>query len=767
MIQQRTIIMAQKLTLKSLANLAADVQGERKTPALKTLKCPTCGASLNAVNDSDAIDCVYCGNTVVPVKDSAPADAQGSSFSGTIRIEGIKTSASALAYMEEFFEEYDWASFASSDYLTVYAMDKLVSSVKVNSADDKNTWICAFNASYVPFMKKIEGCEKLLADIIEEYKKDDLDAYSKFDAYKRVTEKMASSKDSTVASLEKALANAEKYGADEAELSPLRASLDDLKKKGLYSLCQYDSIENIPEVKSFADEKNARIAEELREKGIDAAALYNEVKTLIQGRSYVRALRALSTLNGYLDSATIAKQLDKYYLIDDVLEVTGKLYYYKTSPKDGSLALHPEENGTIAKKPLIKRIGQIVTNYADLLYFIDKKNRLKKYDLANRTEEKVYDKKVFEKVIHVHNGKVYLLSYKGKALGESNDLIELNLATGETRSLLPNVKKVISMDGSRIAFISAPGKGKDSQPSRTCVLDVDSMKFIAIGTVNINLCGYVGDYAIYTRQAPNKLNLNLYAKSISTSDPEQIVEKNIYSFKDIMADKIFFYIGSSRNQTLISINADGSERKEYPLFVSDLLFEQAGWIYFIRRSGYNAVLCKSRVDGSAFTVIASDVDKFVSLKNGYLYYISTKNALVKVRMDGTNLTRLSEKVDKVLSVNENKLIYISYDDNGIKSIYADDFAGTGKKKLVYDIKTAKEYDDNTIYYITSDKIEGEAGKGLPFTDTLCRLFVDTNVCEELMEINSAAKKALGCLIGILVAAGLVLLAVLIITTLGI
>ena len=37
---------------------------------LKIMRCPTCGGSLKAENSTDAIVCVYCGNTVVPVAES-------------------------------------------------------------------------------------------------------------------------------------------------------------------------------------------------------------------------------------------------------------------------------------------------------------------------------------------------------------------------------------------------------------------------------------------------------------------------------------------------------------------------------------------------------------------------------------------------------------------------------------------------------------------------------------------------------------------------
>ena len=128
--------------------------------SLKAMKCPTCGATLKAKNNTEAITCVYCGNTVVPVAEATAAPQNNTAgFSGVVKVEGIKTSSSALAYIEQFFEEYDWEAFAYAQSLTVAEIDKLANSLKVSSADDKNTWFACFKAISIPFANKINGCK--------------------------------------------------------------------------------------------------------------------------------------------------------------------------------------------------------------------------------------------------------------------------------------------------------------------------------------------------------------------------------------------------------------------------------------------------------------------------------------------------------------------------------------------------------------------------------------------------------------------------------
>lgn len=68
--------------------------------SLKAMRCPSCGAALKVENATDAIVCIYCENRIVPVQEKPATVASESSISGgVVRVEGIKTASSALAYI--------------------------------------------------------------------------------------------------------------------------------------------------------------------------------------------------------------------------------------------------------------------------------------------------------------------------------------------------------------------------------------------------------------------------------------------------------------------------------------------------------------------------------------------------------------------------------------------------------------------------------------------------------------------------------------------
>ena len=708
--------------------------------ALKIMQCPTCGGSLKAENNTEVITCVYCGNSIVPVAEATQAvqkENVGGSFSGVLKVEGIKTSSSALAYMEQFFEDYDWEAFAYAQNFSVAEIDKLADSLKMSSADDKNTWLVCFKAIYVPYVHKVEGCKHVLDSVIKEYKKDNPDAYSKFDAYKRIAAMIVGAKNTIVEKLEKNVANAAKYGASPEEISQLNSDVEKVKK--LIDIEVFSSVESIPEIRTFIDEKNARIADELAAQGIDAKSEYARAKMLIIEKQYVEALNVLLSLNGYLDSPQLIEEIDKYFLISDVLEIEGKLYVFSGS---GLLKLYPVVNGRIAKKPLIKKIKKIISNHADVLYYLNKKNKLKKYNLSTNTEEKIYKKKVFDKSIFAYDRRIFILANpKGDYDSQDNNLIELDLITGAVKTILNNVGSVISFTNGKLVYNAYNGF--------TNIFNVDTLEVTEIRAKNVTIEGFSGNYVVYTQMAPNNYNKNLYIKALASDEAEKLIEPNIFSFCTCIAGKLFYYVGNSRNKSLININRDGTGRREWPLYISTVLFEQGGWIYFIRKAGYNSILCRARIDGSKFSVIAADIEEFIEIKNGYLYYINFDSALVKVRMDGSNLQELCDDVEKVLAVKEDKIIFISIDDRIknddknivaftklVKSIYAVDFSGGGKIKLAYDIGEAKKYDENTVYFFAAKRISSSYDSADDGCKILYSMDVETNATQALFEIDS-------------------------------
>ncbi|MBE6712599.1 MAG: DUF5050 domain-containing protein [Ruminococcaceae bacterium] len=739
-----------------------------KNVILKTMNCPSCGAPLKVEKEGEPIFCLHCENTVVPVSQSRnEASAEvGVGFSGMMKVEGLRTPSSALAYAEQLFEEYDWEAFSYAQALSITELDRLASSLKASSADDKNTWIVCFKTVSVPFLQKYEGCKRILSSVIEEYKKDNLDSYSKFDAYKRIASMVSSCKENTVSKLEKFLEKAEKYGASDDELSELAGEVNEIKN--LSDLQLFARIEEIPEISAFTEAKNAKIVDELAAAGIHAESQYQLAKSLIAEKRYVEALNVLLTLKGYSDTNVLAEQIDKYFLLSHILEIDGNLYHFKKrDDEDEALNLYPVQNGAVSDKPIIKGIGQIITNYADTLYYLDSGNKLKRYSLSSGAEQKIYDKSLDPESIYIYEMRAYLLSENhGEYEERKHNLIMLDLATGAVSIVIKDLLSIVHRENNKIVYrTSVKPEGERRSHTVTNVLDVDAMEILSLGAKKIFIHGFTDDYVVYTQEAPNSKNKNLFVKSLNSVENEKLVEKNIFEFCNIIDGKLFYYVGNSRNKSLININCDGSGRKEWSLYISDVLFEQGGWLYFIRRAGYNSVLCKSRLDGSQFSIIASDIEKFIEFKNGYLYYMNEASTLVKIRMDGTGLQKLCDDVESVLSVHEDKIIFVSVDDRSVtksfettttrivKSIYAVDFSGSGKIKLAYDIKSAKEYDENTVYYITEKEVAGQYDETVKHQE-LYRLNVITYETEKLLELGleDAPKKTSSFVIAMIVAA---------------
>lgn len=152
------------------------------TVTLQTMKCPTCGGKLKVANIEVPIECIYCGNNIVPVNNNVPVANTNNSNAITnaqIRIDGLNNAKSALAYIEIFFETYSWDAFKYSDNISIPELDDVKNELLKISADDKNTWIFCFEITLVPYIKKTEYTKAWLNEIIAEYKKGNLDAYGK------------------------------------------------------------------------------------------------------------------------------------------------------------------------------------------------------------------------------------------------------------------------------------------------------------------------------------------------------------------------------------------------------------------------------------------------------------------------------------------------------------------------------------------------------------------------------------------------------------
>lgn len=709
---------------------------EKITP--QTMRCPCCGAPLKTSNPREATECLYCGNTVVPMADTSSTPHE-TKASGIVKIEGIKTPDSALAHIEILFEEYDWEDFYYSHSMSIPEMDDLVDYLRNTSADSKVTWIASAMVCAVPFLKKAEGCGLLLDKIADAHAANDLDAYSLFDAYSRIVLSIRASKNTITQNLQRYKGYAAKYGADAADLALFDNYLSQIQDAARYE--SYNALEDIPAVAELIRQKDIRVANDLAAAGINAAEVYANAQSMLSQGKYVNALNLLRVVQEYSNTKKLIKATDKYFLLDDVLEICHKLYYFVK--QEEGYCLYAVEDKAIANKPLIKNIGNIITNYADTLYYLDNNFRLRKFNFADGTNELLAKLHFAKEIMLVRNWHCYLMS--------ECSVYDLNLSSGSLTMMLENVDGTPKIDGQYMIYTSYDSK---NNTRNQVIYDLDTRHVTILHSNACTIRGFAKNTVFFTTNTPNANNQMLLRQDLNDSN-SYLVESNIFSFCGIYGDKLFYYVGNPNNRCLISTNLDGSDRTEWMRNITELLRFQGGWLYFIRRSGYNSVLCRARMDGSRYRIIASDIASFVETKNGYLYYLNDDNDLMKVRMDGAHSQLLRSDVRNVLQVKDDQIVFASSDGyttyntiegitkrDLILSLYSVDFSGSGIRKLVYDITHAKTYDEDTIYYLAEQKVPNAA---YAKRTALYSLNLLTRNITHLMDLNPVEPPKKGCL----------------------
>ena len=726
---------------------------------LKVMRCPTCGGELKVEKENTPVECVYCGNTVTPVTQSQAGGEYG--FGGEqrfVKIDGIKTASSALAHLDLFCEEFDWASFALGGRFTVPELDRVADTLKTTSADNYETWIYCYRTAAEPFLRKAEYCKGMIDLLTERYQAEDPDAYSLFDMYKRISASIRRKLPELKETLQKYKTMAEKYEAPQEALDALPAVGDE----SIADLKVYKTITDIDAVRQYDSEKDARAEKALAEKGINAQETYEKAKALMAEEKKAEALDAFISLGNYKDAARIAGELNHFFVIDQVLEI-GKHRFVYTSDPSGGLQLFATQGEKVLSNAILSKVKNVLTVYADTLFYIDTADTLHTFNVRTK-EKKQLNKTHFEQKNSLMGrdlGTYYIFTKE-----TPRALCKIDLKSQTVTSIDRNVKEVLSWEFPYIMVTATSKKDADTkttdasaaaQAVTTKVINVETGDATDLGKGKIRPAGYIDNKVVYTVLAPTTDNRTLYIRALksgSSGEGEALrLEKNIYAVNKIFSGMIYYSVGNASSQTLIGIRPDGTGRREISLHIKDLFLERGGWLYFERCTAYNSVLFRSRPDGSEQTVICKDFSNFVDESGGYLYFTDDSNYLKRVRLDGSGLQTLCAHVQNVLTVRDDCIVYTARDGSNtvtdslgnkkrtsITSVYATDFNGNGRRKLAYNVLEAEKHDDNTVYYIKQGTTsEGGAAKRLLYA-------VDLTTCDTsgVLTYSKAAPAKKGC-----------------------
>ncbi len=686
------------------------------------MRCPTCGGNLSIEDENAVIECVYCGNLIKPVSATTTYPEGGSpqTLGGNVlKIDGIKTSSSARAYFELFCEEYDWESFAYGDGFAVAELEQIADTLKTTSADNKETWLFCYQAATEPFRQKYAQCKKLLSEIIDQYRNDDPDAYSSFDVYVRLSKELKNNYAEVYGKAHRFLNLAEKNGASSEETDTLLSG--EVTESEVQDLPVFKYIMDIEEVRAFEQEKQEKIKSELEARGIDPEKLYQEAASDAKSKDSVSALKKYRLLGSYKDSEKLAAEQNRFFEIDGNIVVVGNLFHAVDNTEEKTRTLYEVRDGKVLDKPVIKNISKIIANYGERLYYLDKNQTLYTFFTGKREILKVGGSySVKDILISPDRNNAYLFSLDEKKL------VRLDLETGTTTKIADGDGTVLNKEYPYIALYNN---------KLTTIIDLRNGDRTDIVKGKVEIEGYLGNQVIYSVLSPDKDNRDLFIRELSEKAKTILLEKNIYRYINVFNDVVYYSVGGSSSQALISIHPDGTDRREVFLRTDNVVVF-GEWLYFIRAIGRNRVLFRSHQDGSDLKVICSDILKLIERKSGYLFYLDTYNTLNRIRMNGSMKQSICSNVKHVLSIRDDAIIYTSLDGSG-EGLYVADLNGKERRKLAHRISDVMIGSQDSIYYVTDTRNENRK---------LYSLSCDNYSSKKMLEYINAAPEKKGCYI---------------------
>lgn len=741
--------------------------------ALITKHCPHCGTLINYNDNEKNVCCLGCDrmlsteelrnnlDTVALEEKKGGAADQAASLTSFL-VQSIETAESGLAYLENFFENYDWTEFYYDTRLSVGNIDKMVEKNKVKNANNPATWILEFKSLVFPANKKIEGCQYLEQAIVDNYDfEENTEVFTYYDSYKKVVNSLISNKSSILKTLFNDIKYAERYGADEEDIKQMKVELAELNE-AFSTLTPIDSLEEIPAVAELIKAKEQEIANELLEIGIDAPSVYEAaIQEYMFDKDKSECLRKFVSIRKYKDSEKYIKRINRLYEYEGKLyDIAGKTYITKSIftsetsntsvdvkstgdslPESGrhpkSFGLYEVIDGVPAEKAILSDITAIYCVYASNIYFVKNDRMFCSYNTATKNITKLdsgdvgcyknkngqyifyyskeRDKIFFKKTLkaQIDEQGCFLFGKKKEVIPNRNNfsLVAVDIKENRLRTIVSELVDIEYVSGNKVFYTYVIDQKDEYETFMVYDFDKkDSDKVLEFGC---KIHKVIGEKVVYSELNPSSYNLDLYVYDLE-SGLSFLLENNIVDFFEVIQGKVFYKVGNDDYCPLFSINLDGTERTEIMQNVEKICHVRAGWMYVNKkRYGYDhySILMKISADGKRRVVLTYDFKEFIKFENGYIYYKDVYDNLCIVRNDGEEYRIIAEDVYGDPIIDSDVIYFTRFDKIGnkkkTKSLYKMDLDGHNLKKIEFNIQAMAEYDESTIYFDKYEKARFE------------------------------------------------------------
>lgn len=718
---------------------------------LITYVCPSCGGQIlhDADSQTDSEVCSFCGTQHSLTELSGDSNISGKAKSagastymgasggtGYVSVDGdamvsyIDESESALAFLENYFETYDWDSFCNYATLAIPTIDRMVEKMLIKSAANAATWELQFTAIHKPLQKKLSGLKALEEKFFASYvNNDDLaESFTYFDTYLNIVKRLVVSRDDVLKKLAAAIKNCKRYGGADNLIKSLMAQLEAVST-GLQKLKVVSSYKELSGFAKASAEKQKRVAARLAEKGIDAETVYNEaVEQYEAGGDPRHALEAFLSIAGYKDALEYAQKIDSWFrfeMTDGTVIKLGKKHYIlhaakaytfsvanptgQTVPQQtqtGSYELYDVVNVRQAKEPCVTGITDILAHFGGALAYVKNSTEICIFNSENGAETSVLDfsrksdikfVKDSDGDILIDDNKLFLLcklaaikkTEEKKHLFRKNkpselvvvnknnfSLITIDMVNSSTETVIPELVDIQEQFGKEIFYnkvTTVDNKEKDELFAYNYVTK-ETRKVLSTDT---DIVDVIDGNVIYFVWKPNMLNMDMYALNLATDETIKLAA-NVYKYYGHIEGKAYYLVGNKKRAVLYCVDVDGQNTKQIRSnvgFFSKALCYLNGWLYVTVgvAGSYNYALAKLKANGEGFTVLCPQLKKLIKIKDGYVYYIDKSNNLCMVREDGSYKKVIIDEIEGFVHLADNAIFMLRreiVDDNNGNDVYA-------------------------------------------------------------------------------------------------
>ncbi len=716
--------------------------------------CPYCPATLDYSEDSRAVVCHSCGN-VVPTRILRPLDfakRENIQTENDRRIaDGVTSSSAGVIYFDNFCESYDWKEFALNTSLSVPTLDSVAEACKLKFSADPITYYLDFRCKAIPVLKKIEGLDVLEVEIIDNYKSDDLsDLFEYVDRYSSITKEIEAKRDSIITELKRDIKLAKRFAIVPFLLADLERTLAMVTEK-LNSVSAVSNLEEVPGYAKAKAIKDAKLAEDIRKKGIDAEKTYLKGIELLEAGNVDNALHLFAAINGYKDTEKLIKENSIIFKFNDELaELAGKYYVVKrtalpvfepSNPSpvtEGSLAFYEIKDKIPATMPTLTGVTKIIHSFGTKVFYLRSNLSICCYDTLSTNYSanvKVLDEGTYGDYVLRHENPIYYSTDKTKFFirkklretstekrgcfgfrrktvktkeaenrGNNYSVLLVDMDNAASKIILPEIVDIMDYYNDKIFYTALD---KDASKPVFRVYDIATEKSTDILDSSYFIHTVSNGKVVYSLKHYSENNMDLYSMDIETKEAT-LIDSNVRRFYAMNGGRVFYVVGSRDDERLYAANIDGTDKCEIMENPGRVCTFSSGWLYYVNGRGINSCLMKVSTDGTKSMLVASRFGKLVKVLNGYIYYIATNGDFKFVRSDGTNDYRIAPAIEDIskIVIDKEKIYYLKGDDFGKVignrrsygySLYSTDLYGKNLRKLSHDVFAMAEYNERYIY----------------------------------------------------------------------